>query len=426
MSTLIPFDDLNNPPFTPLSDAANGLRRLACDAYRAFPDQFAPTSAPGVGALRNAIDDFWDNALCPPPQSPPQTGFAPGCPVEYQLTVEGDLLTADDTVFSPADETFSVGFNVVRVTYETDYPQLTWIVTEASGSVRTILRNPRNYPRGGRWDIRSAVLSRVDGQPVNTSCDSPAEIEPDIIFPPIVNIPIGGDTYPIEINPVTFEIGGDTYFSPQFNTSLGPFEFSPIGVNVSPVFLPQIIPTVQPGNGGATPVEVDSIINSANNNQTNNLEVIVNNVSTTQTTKITENVRGDLQALADFIECLIERSDESLSAELLATATPGDVIPLPPNTFAVYVMLAAAPSAKTRVQAGSGDAPTVYYWGWYAIGQGGRFTSRHELHYQGQVVKVDRYQDSILVNPIYGNVARVVALIRTNDCQFTPTNPTSS
>jgi hypothetical protein len=425
-TTFIPFDSLNNSPQGPLGEVANGLRGLACQALDTFPDYFLPPPNPLFGAVREAGLDFWENTLCPPPSPNPQYAYAPGCAVEYNAVLDADILNPDGSFRITGSGVHPIGFNVVSVWYETEGEILTIVWRLANGNVDTKRLEPNLLPPTWTWRVNSISLARADGQPVQTPCTNPVDYDFPDIYPPVIYIPIGGNTYPVEINPVTYDIGGDTYFSPQFNTSLGPFEFSPTGVNISPVFLPQIIPTISPGDGGATPDQVDDIINNANTIQTTNLGDIINNTTTTQTQEITENVGADLQALADFIECLIERPNESISGQILATQTPGEVLPLPDGTFAVYIMLAAPPSAKTRIQAGSGTSPQLYYWGWYAIGQNGRFTTRQELHYQGQVARIDRYQDSILINPIYGNVARVVALIRSNACQFTPANSGSS
>lgn len=403
MTNFRSYDDLNDSPNRdPFSTLANGLRGLACQAFDTYRDLMLPPPDVASGLFRRAAEPFWDSVLCPPPPGNYPLSYAPGCNVQYQAVRVGNVLRPNGTVFSGANQTINIGTQVVRLTYRVDGRQFAYVITRTSGAVDEIVQNPSTFPTGGTWDITSLAIARADGLPVNTACDVPPVVNPEILFPPIINIDIGGDVFPVEISPVTYNVDGDTYFSPSFNTSLGPVQFDLGGVNFGPFFLPSLN-IGGGGQGGATPAEITQIVNNENNSQT---------------TQIAQETKIELARLAEYISCLIERPNEQISTDTIASNQEGGIYSLPPGCFAVVIQRTGAIGIGTRIQSGSGTAPNVEYWGWYAIGRTGNYGVRENLSYQDTIVFVPERANEIIINPTFKNRFTAIALISSNSCTF--------
>ncbi len=223
--------------------------------------------------------------------------------------------------------------------------------------------------------IASVQITRDDGQPDN--CGDPIPFYPPIAAPPnlVFNVPInipspfpGGSPIQVKGNLIKVDVNVNNTLEPTFAVNVGGVNvtFQNNGVNVSlpapssdpaPLPAPNYPPSggqPAPTTGAPTPVNQPS--NDAN------------------------QVKDALKKLKD---CACPSSSGTLKSVQISSGNSG-VANLPPNTQYVKLDITQKPS-NARYQPG-GNAPNVYYAGWYSFGSNGVQGERIPVSYEHSTV----------------------------------------
>lgn len=415
------------PPFggtgrAPYADTGNALRRAACEWRRVNP---LPTVYPGfftdpiARAAQRANDRFWDRVCpdVPPPANPPEQPFFGGqCPVFYRMT---GFVTQTSGAQAADFESFIQGPLLGADITLTDQPngQTTWsiFVRDANGNTRTNAIFTGFRSQVNDWYFR---LTREDGQPDN--CGDSTITPPVVTQPPqvTVNAPviIGGQEIVGPVTAIDLEINPDnTYtFSPQFEFNGIPFSILPEGVDidVNPQlsFAPEVNANLNIGSVGGA---LDNIVS--------NIPQLLGLLF-----DILDLIEGggggecDLQPLANYIECLLEKPNAQIRTEPITANNSGGVFAIDADCVGVVVNRTGELQPGTKIQSGSGVAPNVEFWGWFAWGNSGNFTERTPLNYPNQFLIPPENVNQVLINPTFGNTFSALEFIEDNSCQFTP------
>lgn len=400
-------DDIAPDVIRPYVGAVCALRRLTPELFRpaltSIP-QYPPTYLPGM-------DSFWDD-ICDDGLADPALPIGGQCPVVYDpVFVNNDGV--EEPWFTFPDTSGELG-PVRRIVRELDiedplnpgqFRVLAYTITDDRGSPRTYLA-PGN-PFGAYIYPGSAYmfLRRRDGLP--DDCGSrPPDISPDPpIIPPTVPIIVGGQAINVPVNLPNIDLGNWPNFQPDFTFEFPDItlEFTPEGINIPDFDFPEF-PQLPPPNvtvppGGDTQVQIEAAINNA--------------ISSTETVIVNE-IGGQTVKL-DCIEDLIKTccgEFDTYGIQPIVTGTLGGTFDLPARTVGIRISGSAVDVNRIRTQAGSGGAPTVFYWGWYSVSaQPGEPGDRVNLAYNPHIAIAPPHARSVTVNPIFGARATIEAII---------------
>jgi hypothetical protein len=418
--TLIPYSELplrrdDNPLFA----AADELRGLICRAYNAAPWAFIPPAATAPDFVRDVNRGFYDDFLCaePLPPEPQDNGltFADGCREFYRVTLD-----YTETPGNIQRSTFIDAFSVVNAYTSIDdgvyFLNITNTINGTTANLISVITN-------GDRITNNITITKLSGDPIGT-CDDFQRPDPVIIFPPIVIVPTPNQTYEVPIEVTTFEFEGDTYIQPSFFTPISPIFFNFDGVNLNPTFAPDINFNPEFGgngdNGDNPPSlpDIENVVNQGNQTVINQLTQTIEN-NQCDLTPVLNRIDGlsfqfDAAEILDIIRCYTEDELGDLEFSIATNADDGGIFPIPDNAVVAVIELVGLPTPQTRIQSGSGDAPNVVYWGWYAVdflGEGP--IQRQELHYSTQAVSLSDRNESIIINPIRGNQFRLGFVVST-------------
>jgi hypothetical protein len=422
---LVPWDDISNPgvatgnPMLPLADAA---RQGMCQYRQNYPLAFQnPLTTLGITPrpIQRFNDDIWDR-ICPEPeyqipqQSPPF--FGGQCDAFYSIvgTVEvRNTSPARDLITNVRGPLADAGIRYIE--YSPSLAGVEIYITDVNGNEQTdfvFTGNPAQI-----LDYFFSV-ERVDGAPDN--CGDRPIPPPVIVNPPPtifpVNVNIGGQDTELNIIPTDLTINPDNSFefSPVFE--MGGFNFRPTieGVefdnNPQFAFAPDVDVNLSPSTAGGALGLAAEILPEA--------LVLLGDII-----DLINNGGGqgcDLTPLADYIQCLIEKPNASITPNTLTLGNEGGVFSISDGCIGVIVTRSSTLQPGTKIQSGSGTNPNVEYWGWSSFGFDGNFSSREPLHYENTVLTPPPNANQVLINPTFANKFNAVELVEVNDCTFTP------
>jgi hypothetical protein len=381
--------DLGTNTADGVRNVANTAANFACAAYKnyagattGFPD---PT---GFGAIMNS---FYSR-LCsprgstPPPPAPPFTGGQ--CPYNYTVTL---TLTRSAEPTSLPLIKLGVRGPISRLGYSGSGSGTTFGVFAAPSPVAPSGFYPM-YGPGSPADLAitnvgTPTITPPSGSPDN--CGNPQPQFPPLLPPiPVVSnnttINIGGPslTVPIAIIPVL--IDANVNIKPTINVNVGPFNvtFDAGGVTVAPSFQFSNPTTVNPTPGNdprlppPTPTPQPQLPSAGCD-----LSPVISRLQTLQT-KV-DVIDGTTK---DTKDCACPGKYQEVS-NALGNGNSGSAA-LPAYARTVKFSIGTL-EANVQSQFGGGNAPNVYYLGWYAFtdanGNGG---DRRQIQYQTQTVTV--------------------------------------
>lgn len=257
-------------------------------------------------------------------------------------------------------------------------------------------------------------LERLDGLPDDCG-DSPLERTPIQNFNTTINAPIriGGQQVDQEITINDFEGDAVDYdWTPSI--TVGDMVFRPTieGLQVLPnpnfTFAPEVTLDVGTGSVPGAIASVLEILPSA-------LDLL---------TEILDLIEGggggecDLQPLADYIRCLLEKPNASIESDSLVVNSSFGIYPIDSRCVGVVVNRLGPLQPGTKIQSGTGNNPNVEFWGWASFGRSGNFSERIPLHYQNTFLKPVPECNQVLINPTFGNTFSALQLIEVNNCSF--------
>lgn len=426
----LPYESLRQPGGSDFDVFWQDVIDQTCAVHRLVPAMYRPIipnlpSAP-QGLLQPVIAGIWDD-ICqrpgPPPGPTPATAL--GCPIDYQI--QARWRRPDQSI-----GTFTTTRTGVTAAY--------WAVPEpppgfngrGNLEVRFCGGSTVNLfvgDDGTSIDERLEVTITPLGTEVAGCCSDPPFVPPqNNALPPefTINLPGGPVTIPIQWPGVTLDPEGNIIsFEPRITTPLGEVSFEGGGLSFNPriPIAPEInIPIGRPSNGGggASSSEVSSIVNNSATQTVNELTQVIN--ESCDIAPVLEAISDlmfeiDVAEVLEIIKCYIESGQGEVQSQVLASGTPGGTWALPQGTFAVLMQLTRPESPQTRTQFGSGSAPAVRYWGWYAVSDlANADGQRRELNFEAHTAPVGRNGERVLVNPIWGNTATVTAFFRPEVC----------
>lgn len=308
-----------------------------------------------------------------------------------------------------------------------------WITTRPGGNGRQFVLNvlDANNPT-----VRQAVIgSDAIGTPVITNprfTISPVDnCGPGITPPPLpvnpppitlpINVRIGLEerTRTITLPDLDVSNWPQFTFSPTIQVDGITFEFDIGGINIT-----YNGGTATPPSRTAPEIEqefetVNNTINNVNNtvNQIgdtiNNVENTVNNIN-----QILES--GDIVDLTEIlnaIKCCCCEDNVTYETQQIASNSSGGVFNLPNDSIAIVISGSNLISDRIRTQAGSGSAPTVYYWGWCSVNYGGATGGeRIPLQFENQSLALAERATSVQVSPIFGAQCSISVVVKRKNC----------
>lgn len=423
--SLIPWENVRQPNGrrpSPLDAIASVGRQALCSVRQAYPPLFQnplfELTPPGR-FVQQANDEFW-NFLCediPIPANQGQTPFVGGqCPTFYRIVgrwkvvnsapqngftlvpfVQGPIEQAYKRTDPLPDGRVNVG---VQYTPAGQASQFVGAIVGPSESI----------------EYFDFSLERTDGQP-DTCGDRPLVRQSIQNFNSTINAPIriGGQVtnQPITIN--NFEGDGNEYnWTPS--VTLGDMTFRPTveGLQLFPnpnfTFAPEVNLDV---GAGSVPGAIANI-----------LEILPGALDLL--TEILDLIEGggggecDLEPLANYIRCLIEKPNASIESLTLVADSASGIYPIDSRCVGVIVNRNPPLQPGTKIQSGTGNNPNVEFWGWASFGSSGNFTERTPLNYQNTFLVPVPGANQVLINPTFGNTFSAVQLIEVNSCVFTP------
>lgn len=342
--------DLTTNTRDTLRNVANTAANVLCGIYEQYPTGILPSV--GSTPISNIATSLLDNLcaprnLLPPANTVPFTGGQCACVsynISYNVVVNGvpsgpNSATLEGPISTYRDVDTSSGTALAVFGFIAGTPQCNG--PRKVGAIGNV--NPRTS------SLTVISVTRVDGNPDN--CGSPPA-RPIQDYPPpnsyTVNAPvtIGGNTVnaPVTIIPTVFAPVG--IFRPEFNVDVGGINvnFNLGGVDFT--LKPELNVSVNlPGNypPGAKP------------------PAIAPRDPVSETCDLTEVI--DL--LEDVKECACPPQFNNLTTSYGAAV--GRAISLPNLTQSVVLTISTL-NTSVRSQVGEGNAPDVWFLGWYAFG----------------------------------------------------------
>lgn len=414
----VPYNEIDQRvPTNPLGQFARAARNAICQVRASAPylfdynPPFVPDSVLDLMPGRQ----LWDN-LCrttPNPASSSDAPFRGGqCAITY--SVKGSLLRTDIT--NPQEATITgVTGPIQRVFWTSVYNPGTLAntisinVVDANGLLRTQGvgdENPNNRTVYDRYiTITPPTPDCGDRIPIPSLPASP----PPTTY--IINdINVSGQVGPITVSLPDLNVNNwpDFTFSPRIDLGGITAQFDLGGITID---LPD---STVIGQGGSS-TDLTPVLNRIDE-QTLAVRTDISDVIT-DVEDLSTLVSSKLDSLESLIRCCCCEENVSFSIQVVVTNSLGGRYELPENTIALRIIGSDFQLDRLRTQSGSGDAATVFYWGWYSIayadGNGG---DRVQLCYQEQAVYVFPHAKFITVNPVYDSRATIVAVIKEKNC----------
>lgn len=368
---LFNFDGLNSEQGT---NTANGLRNVAnaaadlvCDMYQNAPTGVVPSFGDGIGI--GAFTQGMLDSLCrprgkepPPPARPFEGGQCSGVLYNVNVTYKSLEFAETTTVIQAMGP---IG-PAVETTVD-DPPFTRFTVKFSSGGGPISIIQGATKPGFGR--INS--VTRADGGTDN--CGSPPIAYPT--RPPVASdyqrtspVGFGGPTVNVPVVIIPTLIKPEFNFRPEINVNVGG-----LTVNITPdgidVFLPPnpVLPTPIPPGGDVPSPIIDPRPTPPPAIPPRGQPVQCPELDLTEV----------LEKLEDIEECAC---DGDFTIETIEYGlAKGRTLVLPSGSFYVKVSISVTPSV--RYQVAEGDAPDVYYAGWYSFGSLGSHGLRSPISF---------------------------------------------
>lgn len=358
------FPELNADQGTQTADTlrnvANAAADAVCNLYENYPRGIIPSFGDPTGV--GAFSDGLLNRLCAPRgkvPTPPALPFNGGQCECVQYRVGGTR-----TGFGLPDGTFDLFA----------FGPIGGIVNNKTGG------NDNRYgffagaaACNGRVFV-PVIQSALDGTVTITSVvpfpavpdncgDPPVEYPivpiPPIEFNPTINVGLPGLTVPVQVTVIPTVFAPLTVFRPEFNVDVGG-----INVNINLGGIDFAInnnggPSVTLPPGDTRPIPPPSV-----------------------PPKSLPPTACDLTEVIDLLEDIKECAcrEEKVVKTLVFGLARGRSIALPVDTK--YVTLTAIAASGVKMQVGEGNAPNVYYLGWYSFGVGAQAGEKLGLNFE--------------------------------------------
>lgn len=399
-----------NPLDNPVVEAADQLRRGVCIIRRRFPEMWQPIdTASGelspIPAVRNLNRRAWDY-ICP--DEPLNSSFYPEggqCPnIAYDIQLVRDngqnqnwsFASGGGFVLGPIDE-IRREISVADPNNPALFQNITYRLVKNGQVVRT-----RSFGAPGVFQVTAGWFVRIITQNNVPDVCAGAPILRGNVPPIQINIPInlGGQSFNIPFDlDFNVDVGGiPININPIFNTPIGIIAFPPGAVDID--FAPEFnfapdVTVNPPTGGGATPDQIQNIINNQTTEIESSTQTIINQV-------ISDEVLVKLCCISDNLRLLFQEPQYTTQSNVF-TNQSGDVYLLPDDCVGVIVRAVTPIPSKVSAQEGSGQAPRVYYLGWISFGfPGVDGSERLPWHFQEQWLPVPAGADRVLVSANFG------------------------
>jgi len=231
------------------------------------------------------------------------------------------------------------------------------------------------------------------------------------------DINIGGQLGPITVSlpDLNVDLWPEFSFNPRIDMGGFSFEFQLAGIDIN---FPEGV-TI-PGSSSGTDLQpvLNRIDESTLGIRTDISEVL------TEIDELDESISEQLSTLESLIRCCCCEENVTYESTTLSTNSSGGRFSLPENTVAVRILGTDIDINRIRSQNGSGDAPTVYYWGWYSVSYGnGDGGERIPLSFLSTAIAVAPRAEFIAVSPYFAAKCTVIAIVKNKNCEPGGQNP---
>lgn len=417
-TAFVPYSELDRrTPTNPLAAVARAAVNAMCQVRAAAAPIFDRPVGGVLGTVQEAMmnRDFWDN-ICRSTPSPETTSDLPfrggQCAIPY--SVKGSLLRTDIT--NPQEATITGIPGPIR--------RIFWTRVFNPGIAQDdyILNvvGADNFQRtqgvGSERPTNRTVYDRyITISPNTPNC---GDLIPNTPIPPtpppssytVNNININGQVGPVVVSLPDLVVNNwpDFEFNPRIDLGGITAQFDLGGITIN---FPD---NVSIGDGGSS-VDLDPVLNRIDE-QSTAIRTDISEVLT-EIDDLGTLIGNKIDDLESLIRCCCCEENVSFTINTIVTNTLGGRYEIPDNTIALRIIGSDFDTNRLRTQSGSGDASTVFYWGWYSIayadGNGG---DRVQLCYQEQAVYVFPHAQFVTVNPVYNSRATIVAIVKNKNC----------
>lgn len=423
-SAFIPYQDLEvNTRNTPLNPIARAARTAICRVRQIAPFLFDYREGPLPDRVADFASgrQFWDN-LCtddPLPETNTDIAFRGGqCNQLYNIA--GNLRRSNGVIQS---------FGIVNM--QGPLSRIWWTLElNPEGTFRTYKLNVADVDGFVRTQTigseiveeRQVVDKWIQIFPETPEC---GDNVPPPVLPPtppanqytINNININGQVGPITVSlpDLNVDLWPEFSFNPRIDMGGFTFEFQLAGIDIT---FPEGV-TI-PGTSSGTNLQpvLNRIDESTLAVRTDISEVL------SELDELDESINQQFAALESLIRCCCCEEGVTYESTTVSTNSSGGRFPLPANTVAVRIIASNVDVNRVRTQVGSGNAPDVYFWGWYSIAYGdGDGGDRIPLSFLSTAALVGAGAEFIAVNPYFGAECTVIAIVKNKDCSSGGSNP---
>lgn len=397
---------------------ADSLRRGVCQFRQANPYLF--DSLPNLNPLAGPYTfnrAFWDEICNPEPLDGTYPNVASGgrCAAQYRWFVDWASPSVQGTRSDPFNATYQGPITNPRIQYSQliNVPQvrMEFSFTPANGVEQTFFivnGDPDKMPFA-----RAIRFERVDGLADN--CGTQGVRVP--VLPPVsntfnTNITIGGSTFNTPITLGDIEVANNEVidFTPTFNSQFGPFVFEIDGIRID--FGNEVVAGEEPGGGSTDLTPVINEVTQTRVQLSTEISEVITDIENLGT--LTSQGLDELEAL---IRCYCGEENVTITAQSVASNTSGGVFNLPEGTIYVVVEGNGFNPNFLRSMEGSGGSPTVWFWGWYAIGYGSADGGdRTNLQYENHAIPVAEGASAINITCYTGTTASITAYVKEKNC----------
>lgn len=411
---LISWEDIGANSTQLAGRVGHAIRRSLCQFRQNNPFLFDPISTTFPSTPLAAFNrGFWNEvcSLDPIPGAYPQNVSGGQCNVQYRWFVDFSSPSVEGTRSDPFNATYLGAIRNPRLIFtrinNDRQVRMDFQFQTVTGTTHTF------FVVNGDLDkmpfARAVRFVRVDGQPDNCGTIPVTRnvVRPiNNTFNTTVNIDGTDITFPVTLGDIQISNNDVISFNPTLQTSLGDFSIELGGINIE--LVPDVV--INPSTGGSS-TDLQPVLNRIDES-TLQLSTEISEVIT-EISDLGTLITGEFADLENLIRCCCCDENVTFQSQIIVSDTFGGTFELPDKTVALSIVVSGDITPGTKKQFGSGTAPNVFYWGWYAIGSDANNPGdRRELHYSNQAVFVPEFAKSITVNPIYNNRCTVIAVIR--------------
>lgn len=409
------YNDLESDQGTNTSDGlrnvANTAANFACDLWQNYAQATTGFGDPtGIGSALNGLY----SRLCSPrgktPSQPPTNPFNGGQCANASYRVTTRTTRPDGTDFTTLWPALTGPIKGVQIRQT---PSGSWQYGVVSTSPNPLGGEVMNSEvssnlRSGLDNYKVEILSIVRNGGLPDNCGDPPPTYPPVPIPTneqTKNVTVNVGAGAIIAVPITFvpvKVDANVAINPQIQVDVGPFNvtFDAGGVSITPNFNFNTDTTTPTGNNG------NNNLPSKPQNNANaecDLTPVLNQLS-----NINSKLNGIDEDLEDIKDCSCPVNYTTSNVNI--GNGDGGVVPLPSNSIQVRLNLINIP-ANGKIQKGSGSAPTQYFCGYYAFGDGSGLGERHPINTASSTFEVPVWASSFCWNLYIGYTASVSAVV---------------